>query len=232
MLAPGRLTREYLEGRRARYLSPLRPYLTCSVLFFFVMALVPRQGDLGIATTSEKTASGRVVHRELTRAERDSLSASMERKAQKVGGVWAAGLRGFARAEANPDEARREMVAAMPKIMFVLVPFFALVTGLVYRRRRLHYPTHLIFALHVFAFYFTISAAARATSLAHSNALTAIASTVALLGTLVYLAMAMRRVYGGRVWTTLMRAGALLAVFCVGFLVVITGSALVVLGHR
>ena len=80
LLAPGRLTREYLEGRRARYLSPLRLYLTCSVLFFFVMALVPRQGDLGIATTSEKTASGRVVHRELTRAERDSLSASMERK--------------------------------------------------------------------------------------------------------------------------------------------------------
>src|SRR4051812_36542961 len=31
---PGELTQEYLAGRRASYLSPLRLYLTCSVLFF------------------------------------------------------------------------------------------------------------------------------------------------------------------------------------------------------
>jgi hypothetical protein len=39
---PGALTNEYLAGRRIRYISPLRIYLTCSVLFFFVSALVPK----------------------------------------------------------------------------------------------------------------------------------------------------------------------------------------------
>ena len=33
MTKPGMLTKEFLEGRRARYISPLRLYLTCSLLF-------------------------------------------------------------------------------------------------------------------------------------------------------------------------------------------------------
>src|SRR5204863_410628 len=36
---PGALTKEFLEGRRARYISPLRLYLTCSLLFFALSAL-------------------------------------------------------------------------------------------------------------------------------------------------------------------------------------------------
>ena len=38
---PGRLTREYLAGRRRRYVLPLRLYLTCSFLFFLVVKLTP-----------------------------------------------------------------------------------------------------------------------------------------------------------------------------------------------
>ena len=38
---PGMLTAELLSGRRARYLSPIRLYLTCSVLFFGAVALAP-----------------------------------------------------------------------------------------------------------------------------------------------------------------------------------------------
>jgi len=37
---PGFLTREHLEGRRIRYVSPLRLYLTFSVAFFLVSALL------------------------------------------------------------------------------------------------------------------------------------------------------------------------------------------------
>jgi uncharacterized protein DUF3667 len=33
---PGVLTREFLEGRRARYISPLRVYLTASLVYFVV----------------------------------------------------------------------------------------------------------------------------------------------------------------------------------------------------
>lgn len=41
---PGFLSKEYVQGRRASYISPLRIYLTCSVLFFALAAFAPR-GD-------------------------------------------------------------------------------------------------------------------------------------------------------------------------------------------
>src|SRR4051794_17447736 len=45
---PGMLTAEYLAGRRVRYVQPLRLYLTASVLYFFVTAVVPHAEDKGL----------------------------------------------------------------------------------------------------------------------------------------------------------------------------------------
>ncbi len=44
---PGQLTRDYLEGRRARYMPPFRMYLVLS-LVFFVVAFFDPQEDLGL----------------------------------------------------------------------------------------------------------------------------------------------------------------------------------------
>lgn len=47
---PGFLTRAYIEGKRARYLEPLRLYLTFSILFFAILKLTPMHvggSDLG-----------------------------------------------------------------------------------------------------------------------------------------------------------------------------------------
>jgi hypothetical protein len=38
---PGELTREFIAGRRVRYISPIRLYLTWSLIFFALTALVP-----------------------------------------------------------------------------------------------------------------------------------------------------------------------------------------------
>ncbi len=44
---PGQLTRDYLEGRRARYMPPFRTYLVLSVLFFVIAFFNPRE-DLNL----------------------------------------------------------------------------------------------------------------------------------------------------------------------------------------
>ncbi|MFL5393999.1 MAG: DUF3667 domain-containing protein [Myxococcales bacterium] len=41
LLRPGDVTADYLAGRRARYMTPLRAYLVASVAFFFASALHP-----------------------------------------------------------------------------------------------------------------------------------------------------------------------------------------------
>lgn len=43
MFRPGRLTREYLRGRRARYMPPFRTYLVLSVVFFLVAFFNPER---------------------------------------------------------------------------------------------------------------------------------------------------------------------------------------------
>jgi hypothetical protein len=49
VLRPGALTVDYLSGRRARHLTPLRVYLLCSVGYFLVTSLVPDKPDHGPA---------------------------------------------------------------------------------------------------------------------------------------------------------------------------------------
>jgi hypothetical protein len=43
MIRPGRLTHDYLQGRRARYMPPFRMYLVLSLLFFLVAFFDPRE---------------------------------------------------------------------------------------------------------------------------------------------------------------------------------------------
>jgi len=47
MIRPGRLTHDYLQGRRARYMPPFRMYLVLSLLFFVVAFFDPRE-ELGL----------------------------------------------------------------------------------------------------------------------------------------------------------------------------------------
>jgi len=53
-IRPGGLTRDYLEGRRARFMPPFRTYLVLSVLFFLVAFFDPRE-DFGILFEPEQS---------------------------------------------------------------------------------------------------------------------------------------------------------------------------------
>ncbi len=58
LLRPGRLTRDYLEGRRARYMPPFRMYLVLSLIFFVVAFFDPRDD---FAILYEPVENGEVV---------------------------------------------------------------------------------------------------------------------------------------------------------------------------
>jgi hypothetical protein len=139
---PGRLTIDFLAGRRARWLPPLRVYLICSVALFAGKPLV-------------EAVTGRPP-RQVTRIALTSREPGTS--AGAVGG--AAGVAGFfsgeqlTRALADPDALDREIDAAFANTMFLLLPLFALLTWLVWRRARRRYPAHLYLALHLHAALF------------------------------------------------------------------------------
>jgi hypothetical protein len=74
LVRPGQLTRDYLEGRRARYMPPFRMYLVLSVVFFVVAFFDPRD-DLSLLFEPEP---------EPVPEETSELEEEMKSEAQEV----------------------------------------------------------------------------------------------------------------------------------------------------
>ena len=90
----------------------------------------------------------------------------------------------------------------IPKMMFFLLPFFALLLKILYIRSRRLYIEHLIFSLHCHAFVLLLGSLALALSFEWFPAAAAIWSAV-------YLYIAMKAVYRQPVWKTLVKFGLL-----------------------
>jgi hypothetical protein len=208
---PGELTREYLSGRRARYLSPLRLYLTCSVLFFALKALAP---EPPIVVRTGATQRGVVMIQEdtvgATLEAVDKMTHSRSSTDRVAGRVLGKALR-------HGDQTAASMRQSIPNVMFVLVPIFAGLVALVFRSRRMRYPQHLAFALHTHAFLFLALILTLTPRVMRNAALEAIAVGVSFLAIACYMVLAVRRVYGGSTWSAILRSGAVAATYFAAF---------------
>jgi len=170
LLHPGRLTREYIAGRVRSYLPPMRLYLTCSVVFFLVLAFVA--GPARLASDAPAGSPGVTVASAPAGHASQSVNITVGPRAEAQGGVPVGGividtlhgpkwLRDRMAAQARhfqgmpPRDAVKELLGrlynAAPKVAFVLLPLFALILKGLYIRRRRLYVEHFVFALHVHA---------------------------------------------------------------------------------
>ncbi len=80
LIRPGRLTRDYLEGRRARYMPPFRSYLVLSVIFF-VVAFFDPQDDLSLFFEPEPEPTAEEIAESVEEAASDAAQAKEIRNA-------------------------------------------------------------------------------------------------------------------------------------------------------
>ena len=235
---PGLLTHDFLEGRRARYISPLRLYLTASVVYFLIAAAAPnltlRAGNvslggisIGVTATPKAgapsrpervaNAAGEAVQNErpLTAAERDAALKDIA----SAPAVLRPLLR---RAVDDPGGFKRGLLQTMPRMLFVLLPIFAGIVALFYRGRK--YPEHLYFAIHLHAFVFLALAVTELVKFTGLPALVGAASAVAVIWIPIYATLAFRRVYGGTVRSTIAKELGIGAIYAV-----VSGVAFVVM---
>lgn len=213
---PGMLTREFLEGRRARYISPLRLYLLASLAYFLVSAAAPdvklasgktlRTGLYVSSTTADTTPASRPerVSGEASRAleSQSPLTAAEKDSALKDIAKAPKYLQPFLRrAVEDPMGIKRGMLTAMPRMLFALLPVFAAIIAIVYRKRK--YPEHLYFAIHLHAFIFMALALSPLARFAQSPAIAIATQSLVFVAIPVYATLAFRRVYGGSVARTL-----------------------------
>jgi hypothetical protein len=203
LFRPGFLTHEYLSGRRRNYLPPVRVYLIVSVLYFLIAASAPdidpdRQagnvagpGNMRIGIT--KTDGGGV----LTEADRQEMLRDLETAPWYLKPMMRSVLE-------DPAAFRVRMFSIMPRVFFALVPVFAAIVFLFYRRRR--FPTALVFALHVHVFAFVVFAVSEAAKFTYSEMFAAAISVITLVVVLGYTLRSFRAVFGGSWPITLVKA--------------------------
>lgn len=214
---PGYLTQEYLRGRIARYIRPLRLYLASSLVFFLTLTLnadVRRLGEqldreaVGVADSVRAAAAADTVMSVNARGARIGVTRSTGGGGGKI---FSAGISDTTRVAPwlrplahraieqekrlngmSRGEAIRRLVVGMesnaPKAVFLLLPVFALILKLLYARRGRLYVEHFVFALHVHAFAFVLFTLMFVTPGAWVTSLLA-------LWFLVYLFLAMKRIY-------------------------------------
>jgi hypothetical protein len=226
---PGMLTREFLEGRRARYISPLRVYLMASLVYFVLAASAPdvklESGKtlfvglrVGATSTEDNRATSRpervgdVASGALEKGE--ALSA-VERQAvlEEIAQAPAVLQPFLRRAVEDPDGFRRGVFQTMPRMLFVLLPIFAGIVALFYRGRK--YPEHLYFAIHLHAFIFLALAVTELMKFTQVALLVVVAGLISLIWIPIYATLAFRRVYGGSLGRTLMKEVAIGAIYAV-----------------
>jgi hypothetical protein len=164
---PGFLTHEFLAGRRARYLPPVRLYLVLSVLFFLCASL-SRPQVLQLSTSeSGVPKAARVVPldqaNDIPGSSARPGESPAERNARECAMINFAGPLNPAMQKAclriRGDNAH-SFVAAMrhnlPRTMFLFLPLLAGLMMLFYWRPRHYYVEHLLLLVHNHAFVFLV----------------------------------------------------------------------------
>jgi hypothetical protein len=235
LFKPGFLTREFLSGRRVRYLPPLRLYLVLSVLFFLIFSLSHHEAR--IVAINSGTGKPSVV---LTPPSEAFAAKPGETPQQRDERICNPDYDGPARASVLPvlRQACRKFVEDggrtaseaflhnLPRALFVLLPALALVMKALYHRPRHYYVEHLLFFLHNHAFGFLVFAFLFLITRFVPPALGKWLTVSVWLYVPYYLFVSMRRVYGQGPWLTFAKLAVLsfTYIICAVIAVAATGA--------
>jgi hypothetical protein len=192
---PGFLTQEFLAGRRARYLPPLRLYLVLSVIFFLAIGSMQHEVRFtNVKTAKGKTASVTVVRPEEFSQQRVCTDPYEGPAKSFVQPFLTKACRSF-----TPDRTgniAEAFIHNAARAMFLFLPVMALVMKPMYWRPRRYYVEHLLFFVHNHAFVFLALALISLIDSALPAGLAKDLGPIIWLYVAYYLFVAMRKVYG------------------------------------
>lgn len=147
---PGELTIAYWKQQRMRYLSPISLYIFLSAVFFVASSLFgseaesPKHNTETIRTTAAAPADSAGAD-----AATRLLNLATKRLQEKA-------VRNQGSGHDIGDEAVEKLGHTAPKVFFFMIPFMAVILrGLFLRRQGLKLVHHMIFSLHIHAFWFS-----------------------------------------------------------------------------
>lgn len=227
LFKPGDLTNEFNSGHRVKYIHPLRLYVFISVIFFFVVSLDgPSKKLIGESPVDTENSLLDTVTVDLGAGEDIRMAKRDLEKMVEENGIEAildsAGAEGemgrflgeqMLRALSEDESTIAAYLLNTASIyVFILMPVYALILLLIFRKRKKLYIEHLIFSFHVHAFFFFIEIlwALTNTYIADIGL-----NQVPVIATAIYIAIALYKVYQPT------KVGAAGYMFLSGFLYVV-----------
>lgn len=175
LFKPATLTKEYLSGKRLSYLAPVRLYIFISFITFLLIAMFPvkinensNNSKKELNTQIAKAAQELNIKKEddkyfhfLNMKKIDSVQKyGKEENKLNITSYW------FAEKAAHVTEkyTKKEIFTKfaesffhnLPKILFIIMPFFAFFLWLFHNKKKWYYFDHGIFTLHYFSFLLLI----------------------------------------------------------------------------
>lgn len=187
---PGKLTEEYLAGRRVKLMKPIQLYLVINLLYFFLM----------------KRVDVFITYLELQIKNNQGLAQDVKLRADKVGITVSEYIERF----------DTLLPTTSKTFIFILIPSIAIGIWLFYFKRIRTFVPHLIFATHFFTFFlaFTLLFFELIFRWFNPEALTFNQKMIGVLsGVLVltvYLFFALKREYKQKILLTLVKTIALM----------------------
>jgi hypothetical protein len=181
LFKPGQLTRDYWNGRRKRYLGPVKLYFIFFALSLVLYSVHRPTAVYDIRTLAAADSAGGIPR--ILEALAEQRGMPVEQVAQELNSRW-------------------QSYISLSQVVYPL--FVALALMLLLRRRRLYFAEHLIFALHILAFLYLSFAifwpafllfGIQASMNQYTPAYLAI-SAASIIWMAVYLLLALRRAYG------------------------------------
>jgi hypothetical protein len=193
LLKPGFLTQEYLAGRRARYVPPIRLYLVLSFSLFLLLAWTAPSGvearDDGEGTGFEAAGGSiRITLSADSAGEGEGGNDSLPPAGEEAGWSQFVSER-LDEAVQNPDRFIQTFIDRLAQVIFLLLPAFALLLKMLYRKRL--YVHHLVFSVYFHAFTFAVMIVTTLIELAGWE----VVSNILMLAVPAYLLLGMKRFY-------------------------------------
>jgi hypothetical protein len=174
MFRPGYLSREYVVGRRVRYVPPLRLYIFVSLMFFLALTFAARVDTSGWRQQLQEQEAAAAV----AAAGSDPETRTPPPECDSTGIQYRSNVDGpladrlcvtipwlteaanqrlkaqIIRVLESPDLALQQARQLAPPMMFLMLPVFALVLKLLYLFAGRYYTEHFTLALHTHSFLF------------------------------------------------------------------------------
>lgn len=174
LFKPGFLTKQYMLGRRVSYLNPIRMYLFTSFMFFLIFySTYNAKFDVNVFASKEKSESVSKENNNLSItfsnkkhksiAEYDSTVKTLKNKpnwfAQKMKRKQISVQQKYGKNQAPFFvELLYSMFHQFPKMLFLSLPFIALLFQLLYiRHKEFYFVIHGVFVIHFYIFVFIVT---------------------------------------------------------------------------